>query len=64
MNQSHPDIKWHFIGHIQSNKARKLIQCVNINLIETIDSVKLADTINKECARIEERKSKPLDVLI
>ena len=25
MKETHPDIDWHFIGHIQSNKARKLV---------------------------------------
>ena len=59
------DISWHFIGHIQSNKAKKLVQCLNLSIIETVDSKKLADTLNKECSKIPERSSMPpLDVLI
>ena len=43
--ESHKDIVWHFIGHIQSNKAKKLVQCKNLSIIETVDSIKLADTL-------------------
>ena len=65
VKDTHPDIDWHFIGHIQSNKAKKLVQCLNLNMIETIDSKKIADTLNKECAKIEARKEiPPIDILI
>ena len=65
MKESHPDIDWHFIGHIQSNKARNLVKNLNLAIIETVDSQKLADTLNKECSKIEERKTlPPLDILI
>ena len=37
---------------------------MNLAIIETVDSQKLADTLNKECSKIEERKDAPLDVLI
>lgn len=55
------DIDWHFIGHIQSNKAKKLVSCLNLQMIETVDSFKLASTLNKECEKIERPK---LDVLV
>lgn len=43
------DIKWHFIGHIQSNKAKLLLKSVpNLFLVETVDSIKLANLLNKE----------------
>ena len=42
-----PDIKFHFIGHLQSNKVPKLLKVRNLNAIETIDSIKLADLIDK-----------------
>ena len=55
------DIEWHFIGHIQSNKIKKLISAtlpaddhtppLNL-LIETVDSLKLAEKLNKECGKI------------
>ncbi len=40
------DIKWHFIGHIQTNKVKKLVNVENLVLIETIDSEKLAKKLN------------------
>lgn len=40
------DIRWHFIGHLQSNKVRQLIG--NVSLIESVDSEKLLDLIDAE----------------
>lgn len=42
-----PEIKFHFIGHLQSNKVNKLLKVRNLHMIETIDSKKLADLINR-----------------
>jgi len=39
--------KWHFIGHLQTNKAKKAVEL--FDLIETVDSVKLAREIDKRC---------------
>lgn len=41
-----PDIKWHFIGHIQRNKVSKVLSVPNLYIIETIDNEKLANAIN------------------
>ncbi|XP_067879466.1 pyridoxal phosphate homeostasis protein [Heterodontus francisci] len=41
-----PDIKWHFIGHLQKNNVNKLMGAPNLFMIETIDSIKLADKVN------------------
>lgn len=44
------DILWHFIGHLQSSKVPKLIrELPNLEVVETVDSVKLADKLNKAC---------------
>jgi pyridoxal phosphate enzyme (YggS family) len=40
------DIKWHFIGHLQSNKVKQIAPFVD--LIHGVDSVKLIEVINKE----------------
>ncbi len=41
------DIQWHFIGHLQSSKAAKLIKDVpNLSVLETVDSMKLALKLN------------------
>ncbi|TGZ65469.1 hypothetical protein CRM22_005868 [Opisthorchis felineus] len=37
-----PEIKWHFIGRIQSNKIRQLTSVPNLHMIQTIDSAKHA----------------------
>jgi len=42
--------KWHMIGHLQTNKAKKAVQI--FDMIETVDSVKLARAIHKECMKI------------
>lgn len=49
------NIKWHFIGHLQSNKVKKVIN--EIDYLHTLDSLKLANEIQKY--RIE-----PLDTFI
>eukprot|EP00347_Sterkiella_histriomuscorum_P010275 403376924 len=53
------DIQWHFIGHLQSNKAKKLVDGtahIPNFIIETIDSEKLATKINKECEKIQRKE--------
>ncbi len=46
------DIKWHMIGHLQTNKVKDLVKR-NIYLIESVDSIKLAKEINKEALKNE-----------
>jgi pyridoxal phosphate enzyme (YggS family) len=38
------DISWHFIGHIQKNKAKKIIE--NFDWIHSVDSLALAQRLN------------------
>ncbi len=49
--------EWHLIGHLQKNKARKVMQ--NFDVIHTLDSLKLA----KRLERIAEEEKKELSVL-
>lgn len=44
------DIRWHFIGHLQTNKVRQLVG--KVSLIESGDSVKLLRLIDTESRRI------------
>lgn len=44
------DIKWHFIGHLQSNKCKTLARVNNLYMVETVDSVKLAKALDKAFA--------------
>ncbi|XP_013915217.1 PREDICTED: proline synthase co-transcribed bacterial homolog protein [Thamnophis sirtalis] len=41
-----PEIKWHFIGHLQKSNVNKLIVVPNLFMLETVDSIKLADKVN------------------
>ncbi|KAF7242095.1 Pyridoxal phosphate homeostasis protein [Varanus komodoensis] len=41
-----PEIKWHFIGHLQRHNVNKLIGVPNLFMLETVDSIKLADKVN------------------
>jgi pyridoxal phosphate enzyme (YggS family) len=43
-----PRVKWHFIGHLQTNKVKTAIKI--FDMIETVDSVRLAKEIDKRCA--------------
>jgi hypothetical protein len=42
--------QWHMIGHLQSNKAKKAVTV--FDMIETVDSMKLARAIDKACGKI------------
>ena len=44
-------VKWHMIGHLQSNKAKKAVRV--FDLIETVDSIKLARAIDRACGNID-----------
>ena len=44
------DIKWHFIGHLQTNKIKYMAPYVS--LIHGIDSFKLLEEVNKQASRV------------
>ena len=46
------DINWHFIGHIQTNKVKKLVTVPNLRVVETVDSAKLASKLQKELEKV------------
>ncbi|WP_394846497.1 YggS family pyridoxal phosphate-dependent enzyme [Pendulispora brunnea] len=52
------DIEWHFIGHLQSNKAR--LVAPRARVVHTVDSASLA----KELARRAEAAGRTLEVLV
>lgn len=52
------DIRWHFIGHLQSNKVRSIVPF--IYLIHGVDSVKLL----KEIAKQAEKSGRVVDCLL
>jgi pyridoxal phosphate enzyme (YggS family) len=42
--------KWHMIGHLQRNKAKKAVKV--FDMIETVDTMRLAREIDKSCQKI------------
>ena len=43
------DINWHMIGHLQRNKVKYIID--KVDLIHSVDSFRLAESIEKEAAK-------------
>lgn len=56
------DFTWHMIGHLQSNKIKYIID--KVELIHSVDSLKLAKQINKEAAKIKKVQNILLQVNI
>lgn len=52
------DIEWHFIGHLQTNKVKYIAPFVS--LIQSVDSERLLDEIQKQAAK----NSRAIDVLL
>ncbi len=52
------DIKWHFIGHLQTNKVKYIAPY--ISMIETVDSLKLLKEIERQGAKCD----RVIDVLL
>ena len=48
----------HFIGHLQTNKVKYI--CDKVTMIESVDSLKLAAEIERQCAKLQ----KTMDVLL
>jgi pyridoxal phosphate enzyme (YggS family) len=49
------DVQWHFIGHLQSNKAKYAVRM--FDLIHSVDSIKLADELDKQAGKIGKRQN-------
>ncbi len=58
INEVKEKAQWHFIGHLQTNKVKKAIDI--FDLIESVDSLKLAKEIERCCMR----RDKVMPVLI
>lgn len=52
------DVQWHIIGHVQSRKAR--LVCEHFDYLHSLDSLKLAEKLNKICVEF----SRKLPVLL
>ncbi|HMU74883.1 MAG TPA: YggS family pyridoxal phosphate-dependent enzyme [Elusimicrobiota bacterium] len=52
------DVRWHLIGHLQSNKARRAVEL--FDCVQSVDSLKLAHLLNQE----GERRAQPVSCLV
>lgn len=52
------DLRWHFIGHLQTNKVKQIID--KVHLIHSMDRPNLFQTLEKEAAKV----NRVLDVLL
>lgn len=56
------DVQWHFIGHLQSNKAKQLVTEVpTLAMVESVDRLKIAQALDKACEAVNRGQ---LDVMV
>ena len=54
------DIRWHFIGHLQTNKVKQIVPFVH--MIHSVDSLRLLESINREAEKIHRHVKVLLEV--
>ncbi|MGW8282184.1 MAG: YggS family pyridoxal phosphate-dependent enzyme [Gemmatimonadota bacterium] len=54
-----PDVAWHMVGHVQRNKAARVIR--TFDLVESVDSIRLAVRLSEIC---EQEGREPVPVLV
>ena len=54
------DIEWHFIGHLQTNKAREAVRF--FSWIQSVDSLRLLNAIEKEATKQQKKMSLLLEI--
>jgi uncharacterized pyridoxal phosphate-containing UPF0001 family protein len=58
------EIKWHLIGHVQQRNINKLLKIPNLEVIETIDSEKIAFTLNNTWPKLRKIDNSKLNIMI
>lgn len=53
-----PDLRWHFIGHLQTNKAKEVVR--RFVLVQSVDSLRLAQEIGKQALKT----GQPVEILL
>ncbi len=48
--QMSADVRWHFIGHLQTNKVKQLVG--HVAMIESVDSERLLDLIDEQSVKV------------
>ena len=59
VRQQGVDLRWHFVGRLQRNKAKSVVRYVDV--VESVDSVRLATALGNAAAQ---HRESPLDVLV
>jgi hypothetical protein len=54
------DVNWHFIGHLQTNKAKYIIN--SAEYIHSVESIKLAEEINRKAEQIGKKQKVLLEI--
>lgn len=58
IKNNYPQVNWHFIGHLQTNKVKYLAPFVK--MIHSVDSLKLAEEIGKQAKKY----NRTIDILL
>ncbi|MBL4702761.1 MAG: YggS family pyridoxal phosphate-dependent enzyme [Phycisphaeraceae bacterium] len=58
ITQAATHVRWHMIGHLQRNKAKQIVNLVD--LIHSVDSLRLAEELHS----IGSKRDKPIDILL
>lgn len=58
------DIRWHFIGHLQTNKINKVLSVPRLYMIQTVHSQKLANNLNKQWVKYRKEENEKLAVMV
>ena len=59
------DVAWRFIGKLQSNKAKPLVEGVrSLAVVETVDTAKLATRLQNAVAGLSPPRTTPLGVMV
>lgn len=53
-------LRWHMVGHLQSNKAREAVEL--FEMIQSVDSLRLAEELNKRAEQAAKRMAVLLEV--
>ncbi len=56
------DIRWHFIGHLQTNKVKSMLP--HVSLVQSVDSLRLLEEIDRQAVRLNLKVSCLLQVHI
>jgi pyridoxal phosphate enzyme (YggS family) len=60
LSEAMPQASWHLIGHLQTNKANQAL--TTFSLIESVDSLRLAQRLDERAGRLSRRQPVLLEV--